>query len=125
MMMINRKGRGTKQRVIVVLEGIKSFLESSKGVAPLSKAIHDVVGPEDQLLILTLLYWNDHIAAAASPPRLPLLTASVFDAQAAAGALDPNVDFLYQEIIQRKEAYARVFKPFYLNCQSYGVSLFI
>lgn len=124
--------RNHKQRVVIVLEGIKAC-EENTGVAPLSLALHDVVGPEDQVLVLTLLYWNTSTTAPALAAA-GAGTSSVSDhdnndfgtIQTYCEALiNPNIKFLYQEIIQRKETYAKVLKPFYLTCQTYGVSIFI
>lgn len=128
--------RETKQRVVVVLEGNKAS-EESTGVAPLCKAIHDVVGPEDQVLVLTLLYWNSNIndaavpAAALSSPLVPVSSSHDHerffggddDDQMILHDINPDIKFLYgQEIGQRTKAYAQVFKPFYLTCHTYGVS---
>lgn len=130
--MMFRKKRGTqKQNVVVVLEGIKASKENI-GVAPLSLALHDVVKPEDQVLVLTLLHWNVNpppaaAAAAATASAGPSSSSNEnkLSIQTCELLINPNSKFLYQEISQRKETYAKIFKPFYLYCEEYGVSILL
>ncbi|PON65851.1 hypothetical protein PanWU01x14_113400 [Parasponia andersonii] len=125
-----RQRRKTNQKIVVVLEGIKACIENT-GVAPLSLAMHDVVGPEDQVLVLTLLYWNiinpvpPAVAATAGPSTESNDDKNEFNIQICDALINPNIKFLCHEISQRKETYTKVFKPFYLTCETYGVSIFV
>lgn len=150
--MVRKMKKGTQKGVVVLLEGNKASKEST-GVAPLWKAINDVVGPEDQVLVLTLLYWNNIDDGGTVTALTPLPASTLVAATSAPSSSrddiynlndiqtcdddviddneqallihdNPDVNFMYvKEIGQREKAYAEVFKPFYRTCQTYRVSV--
>lgn len=111
---MNRKRRESKQTVIVVLEGIKVSMEK-KGVAPLCRAIRSVVNPDDEILVLTLLY------VKATEPSAKARIYKDHQCNQSCEA-DPYISFLHQEISQKKEVYKKIFRPFYHGCKRNGVS---
>ncbi|KAL5561408.1 hypothetical protein UlMin_031155 [Ulmus minor] len=122
---MEKERREIKERIVVVLEGIKASKEKP-GVVPLSKAMHEFVRPEDEVLVLTLLCWN-----APPPPPPPSPPSSSHGSCFRLGdhmsksskACEEHLDtrLLHREIAQRKEAYAKLFKPLYLNCETNGI----
>lgn len=97
-----REGEGeSRQSVIVALEGNKV------STAPLAKALRDLVGPTDELLVLAIL---TNIKTEA----LPILPSTDYSS---------NIKFLREEVSQRKEHYRNIFRPFYERCKSSEVSL--
>lgn len=113
------KRRGIRQRVIVVLEGIKTFTEK-KGVAPLWKAMYDVIRPEDEVIVLTLLH-KDAPDLISSPSHTTFSCVENHRNSQLCEGRSSYFEFLHREISQREEAYAKIFKPFYLSCENYGV----
>ncbi|RVX20690.1 hypothetical protein CK203_002980 [Vitis vinifera] len=92
-----REGEGeSRQSVIVALEGNKV------STAPLAKALRDLVGPTDELLVLAIL---TNIKTEA----LPILPSTDYSS---------NIKFLREEVSQRKEHYRNIFRPFYDRCKS-------
>ncbi|KAA8549139.1 hypothetical protein F0562_000823 [Nyssa sinensis] len=106
--------RDGKESVIVVLDGMKVLREKT-GVAPLRCALRDVLGPDDEVLVLTII-----VSEAPTPPPSPSYCCIVDNHPAAADG-DSEIKFLQQEITQKKEAYMQIFRPYYDTCKSNGV----
>ena len=106
-----RREGEVRQSVVVALEGDKASIDKT-GVAPLAKALRDLVGPSDELLVLAILN--------VKPEAVPGLPSKNYS---------PCEECRYikflQEVGQRKEHYRHIFRPFYDRCKSSEVSLAI
>ncbi|KAJ9171784.1 hypothetical protein P3X46_015099 [Hevea brasiliensis] len=111
---MNQKINQSKQIAMVVLEGIKVSTKDT-GVAPLCRAMRDVVNPDDEIIVLALLPVNNtsELLSIAGGGEGRQCNQSL--------EADPRIRFLQEEISQRKEVYLRVFRPFYNRCKTNGV----
>ncbi|XP_037494538.1 probable serine/threonine-protein kinase PBL25 [Jatropha curcas] len=105
------KGRDhqCKQIVIVVLEGEKVVLGENTGLTPLCRALRDVVNPEDEIIVLTLLHVKITTSEASSVSG---------HCNQSCDQADPYIRFLHEEISLRKDVFLRIFRPFYNKCKS-------
>lgn len=107
-----RREGESRQSVIVALEGDKATTEKS-GVAPLVKALRDLVDPTYELLVLAILNTNPAIVLP------PLAIADCISTNKEC----PYIKLLLQEVSERKYIYRHIFRPFYDRCKNSGVSL--
>ncbi|CAL5357679.1 unnamed protein product [Camellia sinensis] len=117
--MIMKKERDCRQRVIVVLDGIKASTEK-RGVAPLRYALREVVGPRDELLVILAVHNSE--CNVVKGGCYCMGDEQGFDEQfSSEGGEDSYIKFLHEEMCQRKEAFANIFRPYYDICKTNGV----
>ncbi|KAF6134294.1 hypothetical protein GIB67_021891 [Kingdonia uniflora] len=111
------KKKEIRESVIVVLDGLKASVDE-KGVAPLRWALRDVVNSKVDLLVLTIL--NPSVPIDQSPNVGMCCFGGEQQPSSSSrceGGQEENIKFLHQQIIQRKEAYLKILKPFYDRCK--------
>ncbi|KAJ7972999.1 Pectin lyase-like superfamily protein [Quillaja saponaria] len=108
---ILRRRAEKKQSAIIVVEGNKAITDK-KALATQWKSVLDVVGQENEVLVLTLLYGNAPV---------PSSYAELCSVEQREGINHPHIKFLHHEITRSRKTYIDIFRPFYLRCRSYGV----
>ncbi|XP_021889241.1 protein NSP-INTERACTING KINASE 3-like isoform X2 [Carica papaya] len=103
--MIRKRRDISKKSVVVLLEGIKVGAGKTS-MSPLWKAMEEAVYPDDEILVLTLLYVKPSLAVDNNREN-------------------SYIKFLHQIISQRKDAYLQIFRPFYETCKRNGVKLHV
>lgn len=101
--MIRKRRDISKKSVVVLLEGIKVGAGKTS-MSPLWKAMEEAVYPDDEILVLTLLYVKPSLAVDNNREN-------------------SYIKFLHQIISQRKDAYLQIFRPFYETCKRNGVGV--
>ncbi|KAL7172093.1 hypothetical protein ACSBR2_031731 [Camellia fascicularis] len=119
-MSMNLTEREGRERVIVVLVGTRVSTEKS-GVAALSCALRDVVRTNDEVLVLIMM---DSEGNASTPLNAAGGCCCMGDErsdQSKCEERDSYINFVHEEINQRKEFYRQIFRPYYDRCKCIGV----
>ncbi|XP_028054448.1 uncharacterized protein LOC114258661 [Camellia sinensis] len=119
-MSMNVREREGRESVIVVLVGTRVSTEKS-GVAALRCALRDVVRTNDEVLVLIMM---DSEGDASTPLNAAGGCCCMGDErsdQSICEESDSYINFVHEEINQRKEFYRQIFRPYYDRCKSIGV----
>ncbi|XP_059625328.1 G-type lectin S-receptor-like serine/threonine-protein kinase At1g34300 [Cornus florida] len=117
--MMIKKEKHCRESVIVVLDWIRASTEKT-GVAPLRCALRDLVGPEDEILVITIL---NSEANTPSPTASFCCLGEMKSNHPGEG--DRDIKFLHEEISPKMEAYEKIFAPYYDRCRSSGVKFHV
>lgn len=116
--MFKDKQNDLRSTSIVVLDGSK-VLRDKGGVEPLRYALRLVVKPDDQVVVLVIFNTGD---LAPSPVITSCCIGTDGRNHHHPSERERSIRILREEISEGTERYMKIFRPFYLECKSIGVS---